>query len=189
MLSLSHTTGYAIRALCCLERSGDRLVRSQQIADCTGMPKPYLSKTLHALGQSGLITTKRGYRGGFVLARPATRIRLLDIVEAVEGEAWQPRCLLGMAECSDDRGCPTHEFWKLERERIRAELARLTLAVVSGFEAAAGNVHACSTTQSTADKPGAHTGPAPSRRGLKVVRGRRAPQQQHSRDRKSKQRK
>jgi Rrf2 family iron-sulfur cluster assembly transcriptional regulator len=175
MLSLSQTTGYAIRALCCLERSDGRLVRARQIADCTGIPKPYLSKTLHILGRSGLIRTKRGYQGGFVLAHPARRIRLLDIVEAVEGEAWQPRCLLGMADCSDQRNCPTHEFWKVERERIRAELARLTLAAVAKFEAAVGNLHACSEVQSTLDERIERARPAERRAGSKPVRRQRTP--------------
>jgi len=144
MLSMSKTTGHAIRAMCCLDRSKDRLVRARQIADCTGMPKPYLSKILHALGRSGLITTKRGRRGGFALARPAWQISLLDIVEAVEGTAWQEGCLLGISECTDERSCPTREFWKVERERIRAELARLTLVKVSEFEAAGGRARECS---------------------------------------------
>lgn len=146
MFSLSQTAGYAIRALCCLERSGGRWVQARQIAACAGIPKPYLSKILHALGRSELIRTKRGYRGGFVLARPAERICLLEIVEAVEGRSWQPSCVLGMAVCSDERRCPLHAFWKVERERIRAELARLSLSAISEFEGAV-NGHICCGNQ------------------------------------------
>lgn len=169
MLCLSQTSGYAIRALCCLDRCGGRWVRAWQIAACTGIPKAYLSKTLHALGRCGLIATKRGYQGGFQLARPAGRIRVLDIVEAVEGAAWQPRCLLGMADCSDRRSCPTHEFWKVQRERIRAELARLTLAAVSEFEAAMGNTHTCCAVQSTHEGRIGYTGSVRRRPGSKPV--------------------
>ncbi len=143
MFSVSKTTGYAIRAMCCLDLSRDQLVRARQIADCTDMPKPYLSKVLHALGRSGLITTKRGRRGGFALARPPAQITLLDIVEAVEGTDWLEHCLLGMTECREERSCPTREFWKIERKRIRAELARLTLAMISEFKVAAGEAREC----------------------------------------------
>jgi len=134
MLALSQTTGYAILALSCLGDCEGRWVLAKDIAGCTGIPLPYLSKLLHALTGSGLIVAKRGYRGGFQIARPAERISLLDVAEAVEGRKWLPVCLLGLAECSDERACPTHEFWKKERGRIEKELSRLTLHDVAEFE-------------------------------------------------------
>ncbi|MHC5013665.1 MAG: RrF2 family transcriptional regulator [Planctomycetota bacterium] len=72
MLSLSHTTGYAILALACLEGAGGRWVLSTEIAELTGTPRPYLSRVLHTLRRSGLVRAKRGYRGGFALARAAS---------------------------------------------------------------------------------------------------------------------
>lgn len=136
MLSLSQTAGYAIRALGCLADTdgAGRWVLARDIAGCTGIPKPYLSKILHSLVRAGLVQAKRGYRGGFALARPGAAISLLDVVKAVEGEAWAPRCLLGLAECSDDRSCPTHAFWSVERERIADELQRISLDDVAAFE-------------------------------------------------------
>ena len=115
MLALSQTTGYAVLALSCLDGCGDRWVLAKNISECTGISLPYLSKMLHALTGSGVIVAKRGYRGGFQLAQPADQITLLEVVEAVEGQAWMPRCLLGLDECSDQRACPTHEFWKKQR--------------------------------------------------------------------------
>lgn len=134
MLALSQTTGYAILALSCLDGCQDRWVLAKDIAKCTGISLPYLSKLLHALNGSGLIRTKRGYRGGFQLAQSAPNISLLDVAEAVEGRKWLPECLLGLEECSDDRACPTHEFWKTERSRIEKELKRQTLRDVAEFE-------------------------------------------------------
>lgn len=134
MLALSQTTGYAILALSCLDGCQDRWVLAKDIANCTGISLPYLSKLLHALNGSGLIRAKRGYRGGFQLARPAKQISLLNVAEAVEGRRWLPECLLGLEECSDHRACPTHEFWKKERSRIEKELKRLTLRAVAEFE-------------------------------------------------------
>jgi Rrf2 family protein len=117
-----------------MEGCGERWVLAKEMAQCAGIPLPYLSKTLHALGGSGLIEAKRGYRGGFRLAKPAGRITLLDIAEAVEGEGWLPRCLLGLESCTDDRACPTHTFWTKQREKIEAELRRRTLCDVARFE-------------------------------------------------------
>lgn len=107
---------------------------AKDIAGCTDIPQPYLSKLLHALTGSDLIAAKRGYRGRFQLTRPAREISLLEVVEAVDGSAWSSGCLLGLEECTDARACPAHVFWKEQRRRIEAELARLTLSDMAEFE-------------------------------------------------------
>lgn len=135
MLSLSQTTGYAILALSCLKQCGCDLVQAKDIAECTGIPLPYLLKLLHAMGKADLVIAKRGYRGGFALARPAEQISLMDVAEAVDGQAWLPKCLLGLEDCSDQRQCPTHNFWKTQRQKIEAELRQTTVKDVAEFEA------------------------------------------------------
>jgi Rrf2 family protein len=111
----------------------ERWVLAKDISACTGIPQAYLSKILHALGGSGLIHAKRGYRGGFTLSRPSEQISVLDITEAVEGDSWLPHCLLGLADCSQEGDCPTHGFWSEERLKIEAELRRTTLKSVAEF--------------------------------------------------------
>jgi len=103
------------------------MLQAKQIAECTGLPLPYLSKILHSLGRSGLVLTKRGYNGGFTLARPAEQITLVDVAEAVDGAGWLPQCLLGLDDCPGACHCPTRTFWKKERQRIEAELRRITV--------------------------------------------------------------
>lgn len=133
MMSLSQTTGYAIQALACLaeERCSPGFIRT--IAECTGVPAPYLAKIFKRLNDAGLVASKRGYRGGVWLTRPPNQITLLDISDAVDGPAWMNACLLGPALCDDARSCPTHRFWKKERAAIRKELAALTLADMVKF--------------------------------------------------------
>lgn len=134
MLALSRTSGYAISALSRLAGPGGPWTLAKDIAKSADIPKPYLSTVLNALVQDGLIKAKRGYRGGFVLARPAERISVLQVVEAVEGEAWRDACLLGLSQCTDERACPSHEFWKEKRDQIEDFLRGLTLAQVAEFE-------------------------------------------------------
>jgi Rrf2 family iron-sulfur cluster assembly transcriptional regulator len=130
MISLSVTTGYAIKALTCLE-SGDCVPRHiSDIARCTGVPRAYLAKILNALAQQGLVQTKRGYSGGISLARPAEDISLLQIVEAVEGKEWIAECLLGMDDCGRHTDCPVHDAWARIREELAAELGATSLASV-----------------------------------------------------------
>jgi Rrf2 family protein len=130
MLSLSQTTGYAIRALGCLNSPVCRCRLIADIAKCAGVPKPYLAKIINSLARQGLVTAKRGYKGGISLTRPPEEISLLEIVEAVEGTKWLGTCLLGLPECATKKTCPTHEFWVRFCKDITQELQQATLAQV-----------------------------------------------------------
>ncbi len=134
MLSLSQTSGYAILALACLDQVSEQYILAKDIAACTGIRLPYLSKILYALSQAGLVDSKRGYRGGFRLVRPADELSIAEIVDAIDGPDWCNACLLGFASCSDERACPTHSFWSEERRRIRALMERITVREVAEFE-------------------------------------------------------
>lgn len=133
MLSLSQTTGYAIHALSYLSHENTCLIR--EIAETTGIAKPYLAKIINLLTNKGLVATKRGYRGGILLARPAGEIVLLEIVEAVEGDSWSRRCLLGMHDCDEGNLCPTHDMWAEMKSRIHDSLEKITLAEVGSLSA------------------------------------------------------
>jgi Rrf2 family transcriptional regulator, iron-sulfur cluster assembly transcription factor len=135
MLSLSQTTGYAIVALSRLNPPGGDPLLIKEVAEATGISPFYLAKIMVRLGKAGLITARRGNRGGIILGRPPEEIALLEISDAIDGNAWLGRCLLGLEECSDERSCPTHAFWKPTREKLRQTMAETSLASVRRFEA------------------------------------------------------
>jgi len=60
-------------------------VRIREIGERQGVPPRYLEQIFQRLRRAGLVTSKRGPGGGYLLARPATVITLRDVVEAVEG--------------------------------------------------------------------------------------------------------
>jgi Rrf2 family transcriptional regulator, iron-sulfur cluster assembly transcription factor len=128
VLGLSQTTGYAIKALSCLNQPECDSRSTPEIAACARVPRPYLAKIINALAHHGLVIARRGVGGGVSLARKAEQISLLQIVEAVEGKDWLADCLLGLNDCSDLSSCPTHEFWQRISREIRTELSRRTLA-------------------------------------------------------------
>ncbi len=134
MLSLSQTAGYALMALSCLDAKGEAFVMEKDIAEKTGISKPYLSKILHRLGQAGLIITKRGYKGGIQLARPAEEISVLEVTDLVEGPEWRSKCLMGMPVCGSQKPCPLHEFWLMEKPKIENKLANLSLKQLIEFQ-------------------------------------------------------
>jgi Rrf2 family transcriptional regulator, nitric oxide-sensitive transcriptional repressor len=79
----SQTTEYALRAMVCLAQTPDELVAAPALARQTGVPANYLAKVLQQLAVAKLITGRRGVGGGYRLARPASQISLLDVVEAM----------------------------------------------------------------------------------------------------------
>jgi Rrf2 family protein len=134
MLSLSQTTGYAIEALAHLNPPGGKPLLLREVARRAKVPGAYLAKRMPDLVAAGLVTSRRGQRGGLVLARQPEEITLLQISEAVEARRWLDGCLLGLTSCSDERACPVHAFWKPVRGKIEKILRTTTLASVIAHE-------------------------------------------------------
>jgi Rrf2 family protein len=70
-----------------------------EMARQLGVSEAHLAKVMQRLSQAGLTRSKRGPRGGFVLAKRPEEITLLDIYEAIEGPLRQRECLLGRPVC------------------------------------------------------------------------------------------
>ena len=104
---LSQTAEYALRAVVALGSARGDSMTTQQIASQTQVPAGYLSKVLQALGRAGLVEGQRGAGGGFVLARPAHEITVLEVINAVDPVQRIERCPLGRPE-HNHRMCPLH---------------------------------------------------------------------------------
>jgi len=133
MLSLSQSVAYGVLALAHLDPKGEKLVLAADIAEAANVPKPYLAKVIAKLQAANIIEGKRGQNGGLRLLRPAHEISVFDVADAVDGEAWRCRCLLGLPGCSNDAPCPTHEFWAETRIQIENTLRNMTLDKVRAF--------------------------------------------------------
>lgn len=85
-MKMSRTLSYAVQALLELSELGDNQpVSCRQLAEMGGMPKRFLLQILRALVTKGILRSTRGVEGGYTLARPASQISLLEIVEAIDG--------------------------------------------------------------------------------------------------------
>jgi Rrf2 family protein len=85
-MRLTHASIYAVHALAHLAAAGEgRHVISQAIARAWGISEGYLLKTLRRLVSAQFVRSLKGPHGGYRLARPAARITLLEVVEAVDG--------------------------------------------------------------------------------------------------------
>jgi Rrf2 family transcriptional regulator, iron-sulfur cluster assembly transcription factor len=124
-MKISTRGDYAARALLSLALHGsDRPTSVKEIAERTGLPQPYLEQILLAVKGAGLVVSKRGVGGGYVLARPAEDITLADILAAVDGPLIT---LLGEHDHCEGH-CVLQEVWVGVSEETRRVLEGFTLA-------------------------------------------------------------
>ena len=87
------------------------LVSAEEISKVLKIPREFISKILQSLKDSGLINSSKGKSGGFSLAKSSSRIKLIDIVAAIDGLELFDDCVLGFPECSPTHPCPVHNTW------------------------------------------------------------------------------
>ncbi|MCK5086615.1 MAG: Rrf2 family transcriptional regulator [Melioribacteraceae bacterium] len=97
-----------------------KLFNAAEIAHRVKQPKEFVSKVLQLLTAYGCVGSKKGKNGGFFLARQPGKIKLINIVEAIDGLDMFNNCVLGFPDCSMDKPCPVHDKWgKLRDEAFR----------------------------------------------------------------------
>ena len=124
MITISHETDYACRVILHLAMlpPGER-VTAQEIAKRRIVPRALIRRVVTRLGAAKLVTTTRGSGGGLALARPASEITLLNVVEAMEGPIALNRCVIYPRECPLVKVCPVHEAWTKARAALVNELS------------------------------------------------------------------
>ncbi len=105
---LSQTVEYSLRAIVWLAAHADDPQTTQQIAAATLVPAGYLAKVMQSLGRGGLVTAQRGKHGGFLLARPARSVSVLEVINTVEPIQRIRECPLGIA-AHGRHLCPLHK--------------------------------------------------------------------------------
>ena len=131
---LGQAAGYAATALGYLATAGGTPMLVKEMAEACEIPGPYLAKIVNTLRRVGLVRTQRGVGGGVTLARRAQDITLLEVCELLGDPIVRKKCMLGVAECSDERGCPAHKFWGAHREELVAFLKTTTIADIAAFD-------------------------------------------------------
>ncbi len=131
---LTQAAGYASCALGYVAAAGGKPLLVKEMAEACAIPAAYLAKIVHSLARKGLVQTQRGIGGGVTLATPPSELTLYDLCVALDDPIVHARCMLGTAECSDERACPAHEFWQNHRARQVEFLRRTTIADIAAFE-------------------------------------------------------
>jgi Rrf2 family cysteine metabolism transcriptional repressor len=140
---------YGVRVMVELaRRAGGEPIPLAEIAAHDGLPLAYLEHLVARLRKAGLVDSRRGSRGGYLLGRPADEITMAEVVEALEGSIAPIECISEAADgsivCSRESGqtggradgrtgshsqvCPTKLLWTRVRFSIVSTLRETTLA-------------------------------------------------------------
>jgi Rrf2 family cysteine metabolism transcriptional repressor len=113
------------------ERQGRVQVR--EISESQGIPEEYLEQLMMPLKRAGLVRSQRGVRGGYTLARPASQITVLEILEALEGPILDAEPTdAALRERAQTSGVT--EVWERLRQAMEETLRAITLAQVCAWE-------------------------------------------------------
>ncbi|HUR18002.1 MAG TPA: Rrf2 family transcriptional regulator [Acidimicrobiales bacterium] len=130
-MKVSTRGDYASRALLSLALHSEAQPTSvRDVAERTGLPQPYLEQILLALKGAGLVRSKRGVGGGYVLARDPSEVTLGQIVSAVDGpivagDFGEPH---QDGACDHEGQCVLLAVWADVGLRMRQHLDSFTLA-------------------------------------------------------------
>jgi Rrf2 family cysteine metabolism transcriptional repressor len=128
---------YGVRVMVELARhAGGEPVPLAEIAAHDGLPLAYLEHLVARLRKAELVDSRRGSRGGYMLARPPQQITMAEVVAALEGSIAPIECISEAAdgsivcsrESSADHVCPTKLLWTRVRMSIVSTLRETTLA-------------------------------------------------------------
>lgn len=98
------------------------------VSEITKLPEPTVSKVLKLLSKSGLLESKRGTAGGYLLAKVAGAITIREIIRAIDGPVLITSCSDGeVPDCSLSECCTLRGKWDGVNEAVRSALDGVTL--------------------------------------------------------------
>jgi len=122
VISVTSKSRYAVVALAELARSGDTPVPIGQVAERRNMPVQFLEQLFSTLRRAGILTSHRGAKGGYTLARKPEDITVLEVVQALDGVVGQ-------------EGKEAGGIWEEGVEALRSTFRSNTIADIARREA------------------------------------------------------
>lgn len=128
-MQLTRGLEYGIEGILYLARQGgEESTFVREVSRATSIPETFLAKIFQKLASKGLVRSRRGFRGGFRLARPARRITLREIVEALEGPIRFHRCLDHLRDRGRRGRCHVRQVFGQVQREVSGVLEQTTLA-------------------------------------------------------------
>jgi Rrf2 family transcriptional regulator, cysteine metabolism repressor len=153
-MQVSRKIDYALRAVIHLaDEDAERACSVAEIAARERIPRQFLEKIVQELIHKGLVRSRRGPHGGYVLARPAGQVTFKDVIEALEGPISLNVCVGEHPDCFLLGTCGMQRVWQEGQRRVLDLFETTTIASVRGAGRAPGGApDAVNSPVSTASK-------------------------------------
>ncbi len=135
MLRLSRLTDYSTMILSHMARRPADVHSVAATAAALGLAAPTASKVLKMLAREGLVKSRRGASGGYMLSRPPGEISVAQILDAMEGRLGLTECSVAAGRCAQESHCGIRLRWQGINALIRRELAAVSLSEMIGTKA------------------------------------------------------
>ncbi|WP_050418911.1 RrF2 family transcriptional regulator [Bradyrhizobium tropiciagri] len=142
MAHLGNGIEYGLHCLLWLVGTGMEAASSRDLAELQGVSPSFLAKIFPKLEKAGIVRASEGIRGGYLLARRADHITVLDVVDAIEGKKPLFECQEIRSKCavfgrkaprwSTEGVCAIHALMLRAEQSMRSELASTTIADLAG---------------------------------------------------------
>lgn len=120
---------YGIRAMAFLAlKEGSAPVSLQEMSQADDLPVHFLAQIMFALRKAQLVNSVRGSRGGYFLSRPASQIKIGEILRALREDTSFLGCLKEGRTCDRSEPCPSRSFWGQAKQSLDFLMEKTTLA-------------------------------------------------------------
>jgi len=129
MIRITKQTDYGILMLSLMAGHPTGSIHTvRDLAGQAAISMPMASKILKPLARSGIIESLRGVKGGYRLAREASRINVAEILEILEGPVAMTTCVANPGSCERETICPTRSNWEKINKIVRSALKKVFLS-------------------------------------------------------------
>ena len=127
-MKLSTRTRYGVRAILELAGNhGEGPMQIKMIAHRQDISIKYLEQLMAILKSAGLVRSIRGAKGGYILAKKASQIKLIDVFNALEGQVTTVECVENENYCARVADCVARQLWAEVQKAIESVLQSMTL--------------------------------------------------------------
>ena len=137
-MQLNNTSQYAIRILSYIANNGkENLVSAKTLSHTLDIPYKFLTKIMTDLAKLDFVISIRGREGGFKLAREASSITIMEILNAFNEFTDHTSCLLGIGNCVGKESklkCILHDQWLKPKSMIKKMYEDITIDNVEGLQ-------------------------------------------------------
>lgn len=128
MLKLSKLTDYATVILSYMAKNYTQMHATHEISEVTGITQPTVSKILKLLVKAKILSSIRGAKGGYILAKIPEKISVATVICAIEGPIALTECSASHKNCEQAAGCEVQGNWGLINQKIFNALESVSLA-------------------------------------------------------------